>query len=100
MEKQINNWENQIKFEFENYYSTYLYSLKYTFGFTSQAYTLAKKMKMDEKYKKKENCMKAADEIIKLNLNIQNTKEIYKEIRTSLERFVSLRKGFYCVICD
>ena len=44
--------------------------------------------------------MRAADEIISLNLNIQNTQDIYKEIKTSLLSFIDLRRGFNCVICN
>jgi len=57
----------------EVYYSTFLYALKYTFGFTAEAYTLAKLMKHDDKFFKDEKCMRAVDEIISLNLNNQNT---------------------------
>lgn len=44
--------------------------------------------------------MEAANDIISLNLNVKNTNEIYKEIKTSLENYIELRKGFSCMICN
>lgn len=45
-------------------------------------------------------CFDAANEIISLNLNVENTKELYTTIKESLEEFIELRKGFYCIICN
>lgn len=100
VEKQISQWENQVKFEVELYYSTYLYALKYTFGFSSEAYRLAFKTKNSPQFINNPTCQEAAENIISLNLNVKNTQDIYKEIKQGVKNFSKLRSGFGCIICN
>lgn len=42
-------WNNRLKYDFEVYYQTYLVGLKYLLGYSSEAYTLAKQLKLKNK---------------------------------------------------
>ena len=89
-------WNNQAKYLIENYYETYLYSIKYILGYSQEVYKLA------EEYAKSENatCKAAATDYISMNFNVQITKDVYNSFVSSLEKMGDIRKGFYCVLCD
>ena len=45
-------------------------------------------------------CAEAAEVITNLNLNAQTSREIYKTMKSALNKLADIRKGFFCVICD
>lgn len=89
-------WNNQAKHVLERYYETYLYSIKYLLGFSSEIYLLAKD------YEKSQNadCKNAAADYLKMNFNPKITQDVYKAFVISLEKMGDVRRGFYCILCD
>lgn len=89
-------WNNQYKYTIENYYETYLYSIKYILGYSQEVYKLAQEFKDADNA----TCKSAAMDFIGMNFNVQITQDVYKSFVTSLEKMGDVRRGFFCVLCD
>ena len=89
-------WNNQVKFVLEKYYETYLYSIKYILGFSSEVYLLAKDFETSENA----DCKNAAVDYLAMNFNPKITQDVFKSFVVSLEKMGDIRRGFYCILCD
>lgn len=89
-------WKTEFRPKIERYYETYLYSLKYILGYSTEIGKLA-----DEFSKSTvSDCKAAAQEFVKMNVSPKVTQDIYKSFVISLEKMSDVRRGFYCTLCD
>lgn len=89
-------WKTEFRPKIERYYETYLYSLKYILGYSTEIGKLA------DEYSKStvSACKNAAQDFIKMNVSPKVTQDIYKSFVISLEKMSDVRRGFYCSLCD
>lgn len=89
-------WNDHDKFIVERHYSTYLYSLKYLLGFVEGVNTLATEFENSQDG----DCKNAAVDQLALGMTSSTAAEIFREYEKALEALSTLRKGFYCLLCD
>lgn len=89
-------WNTEYRPKIERYYEVYLYSVKYILGFSTEVNNLAKSLATSTNVE----CKNSAAEIQKMNLSPKVTADIYNAFVQSLEKMGSIRRGFFCTLCD
>ena len=96
VENTMTIWNSEHRPRIERYYEVYLYSVKYILGFSTEVTNLATIFEKSENI----DCKNTAVEFKKMNMNPKIIQEIYKSFVISLEKMGSIRKGFFCTLCD
>lgn len=89
-------WTTDSKQRVEKFYEVYLYLLKYILGFSAEGGLLAK----DFATSADSTCKTAANDFLEMNLNPKLTNIIYGSFADSVTSLATMRKGFYCILCD
>lgn len=89
-------WTTDSEQRVERFYEVYLYMLKYLLGYSQEVALLAKDFSTSNNSK----CKSAANDFLSMNLNPKLTSLIYGSFADTVVALGSIRKGFYCVICD
>lgn len=89
-------WTTDSEQRVEIFYEVYLYLVKYILGYSAEVGLLAK----DFSTSTNSNCKTAANDFLSMNLNPKMTSIIYGSFADTVTALGSLRKGFYCILCD
>lgn len=89
-------WTTDSKQRVEIFYEVYLYLLKYILGYSAEGALLAK----DFAVSTNDECKSAAEDFLAMNLNPKLTNIIYGSFADSVLALSSVRRGFYCILCD
>ena len=92
-------WQSQNQRRIEEYYETYLLTVKYLLGYSTEIGKIAQKVKSDTSYGDRQ-CLSRANDFLDLNFSPHLTREVFKALVEGLEEISRLRKGFYCGLCD
>lgn len=92
-------WQTQNQKRIEEYYETYLLTVKYLLGYSTEIGKIAERIKSDSGFGDRK-CVARADKYLEMNFNPHLTREVFKSLIGGLEEIARLRKGFYCGLCD